>query len=527
MGELVYTPVEDIEQIRTDLKNGFKSKKLQNLAYRKNQILQLAYLVQDNFDAFKDALRADLGRPELEAYFIEINPTINNILKIYNNLEKWAKTEKAPFSIQFTAMNPVIRKEPKGTVLIISPFNFPMWLSLAPVAGAIAAGNTVLLKPSELSSAVSQLTAELIPKYLDADVCRVVNGAIPETTKCLELQWDHILYTGSGGVGKIVSAAAAKHLTPVTLELGGKSPAVVDPSCDIALTSRRMLWGKFTNSGQTCIAPDYVLVPRAFQDTLVDALKARYAEFYPDGAAKSESFSRMITGRHFERLKGLLEATKGTIVVGGETDASQKFIAPTIVRDVKFDDSLMQDELFGPILPIVPVDNIEEAIEFINSRDHPLALYVFATSAAVKSQVFDNTQSGSCLANECLMQCGAHGLPFGGTGASGSGYHIGKYSFDTFTHLRASMDSPSWIDKIIGGRFPPYTKSKLTSLNKLQLPTLPARPVKGVVATGATNGSAKRWGTLALALAVAAVLTGKHVYLLPYLPGWFTSLLRI
>lgn len=292
---------------------------------------------------------------------IEINPTLNNILKIYNNIEKWSKPEKAPFSLQFTLMNPVVRKEAKGTVLIISPFNFPLWLSLAPVAGAIGAGNTILLKPSELSSAVSQLTAELMPKYLDPDVCRVVNGAIPETTKLLELQWDHstsnfshrfnivltpsplVLYTGGGAVGKIVSHAAANHLTPVTLELGGKSPAVIDASCDLALTSRRLLWGKFTNAGQTCIAPDYVLVARDFQDTLVAALEARYNEFYPEGPAKSESFSRMITGRHFDRLKGLLEASKGTVVVGGETDASQKYIAPTIVKDVTFEDSLMQE----------------------------------------------------------------------------------------------------------------------------------------------------------------------------------------
>ncbi|KZP16930.1 aldehyde dehydrogenase [Athelia psychrophila] len=495
MGEIVYTPVDEIEQIRTDLKNGFKSKKLRSLAYRKTQILQLAYLVEDNMDAFKAALKADLGRPELEAAFIEVSPTLNNILKIYNNLEAWAKPQKAPFSIQFSLMNPVIRKEPKGTVLIISPFNFPLWLSLAPVAGAIGAGNTVLLKPSELSSAVSQLTAELVPKYLDPDVLRVVNGAIPETTKLLELQWDHILYTGGGAVGRIVSLAAAKHLTPVTLELGGKSPAVISPTCDLALTSRRLLWGKFTNAGQTCIAPDYVLVPRAFQDEFVAALKARYEEFYPGGARESASFGRMVTGRHFERLRGLLAASTGTVVVGGETDASEKYIAPTIVKDVKFDDALMQDELFGPILPIVPVDSVEEAIEFINSRDHPLALYVFATSAAFKAQVFDNTQSGSCVANEVLLQCGAHGLPFGGTGASGSGYHIGKYSFDLFTHLRSSMDSPSFLDKVIGGRFPPYTAKNLAGLNKLQLPTLPARPGKRPAAAAANGNATTANGT--------------------------------
>ncbi|KZP08660.1 NAD-dependent aldehyde dehydrogenase [Athelia psychrophila] len=459
MVELVYTPVEQIEQIRTDLKNGFNSKKLQNLEYRKSQILQLAYLVQDNTQAFLDALKTDLNRPETESHLGDINPTIVNILKTYHGLEAWAAPEKAPFNYQFVAMSPTIRKEPKGTVLIISPFNYPLWLSLGPVAGALAAGNTVLLKPSELTSAVSQLTAELVPKYIDADILRVVNGAIPETSKVLELQWDHILYTGSGNVGKIVSIAAAKHLTPVTLELGGKSPVVIDPACNLALTARRLLWGKFMNAGQTCIAPDYVLVPRAFQDALVAALVAEYHVFYPAGAKESASFSRIIAPRHVERLRGLLGATRGTVVAGGEVDAGQKYVAPTIVRDVKADDALMQDELFGPILPIVPVDSVDDAIAFINARDHPLALYVFSDSAAFKAKVFDNTQSGSCLANETLIQCGAHGLPFGGTGPSGSGQHIGKYSFDTFTHLRATLDSPGWVDKLIGGRYPPYTVS--------------------------------------------------------------------
>jgi aldehyde dehydrogenase (NAD+)/aldehyde dehydrogenase (NAD(P)+) len=478
MVQLAYTPIDEIEKIRNDLKASFQNGKLKSIAFRKTQLLQLAYLMHDNVQRFQDALASDLGRPKLESSFLEINASISECKQAYEGVDKWAKPESPPFSVNFFATRPVIRKEAKGTVLIISPFNFPLFLSFGPIAGAIAAGNTVVLKPSEISTAVSALMTELIPRYIDNDVLRVVNGAIPETTKLLELQWDHILYTGGSAVAKVVSAAAAKHLTPVSLELGGKSPVVVDPACDVKSAARRILWGKTINAGQVCVAPDYVLVPKHFQDKLVDALKETHDSFYPEGPAESESFSRLVSPRHFARVKGLLDNTKGTVVIGGETDADKKYIAPTVVKDVKSDDSLMSEELFGPVLPIVPVDDVDEAIRFINARDHPLALYVFSSNAAFKNKVFDNTQSGAAIANECVIHTGTEGLPFGGTGQSGSGYHTGKFSFDMFTHLRASLDSPSWTDMILGVRFPPYNSSKEKSLNKLTFPSLPPRPSK-------------------------------------------------
>jgi aldehyde dehydrogenase (NAD+) len=276
MSELAYTPLEEIEKAHRELRKGFESGKLKSIAYRKYQLLQLGYLVQDNAKRFEEALASDLGRPALEAKFLEIGATIGEAKTCYDNVEKWAKPESPPFSLNFTPMRPVIRKEAKGVVLIISPFNYPLWLTLSPAAGAIAAGNAICLKPSEQSPAVSSLLAELIPKYLDNDLIRVVNGGIPESTKILELQWDHILYTGGYRVAKIVSAAAAKHLTPVSLELGGKSPVVIDPGCDLQMAARRILWGKFVNAGQTCVAPDYVLVPRDFQDKFIEALKETY-----------------------------------------------------------------------------------------------------------------------------------------------------------------------------------------------------------------------------------------------------------
>ncbi|KAF8609342.1 NAD-dependent aldehyde dehydrogenase [Ceratobasidium sp. AG-I] len=459
--QLVYTPIDEINQIHARLNASFRSGKTKPIATRKEQLLQIAYMVKDNTDALLDALTADLGRPKLESSFLEIGSLVKETLEMYKSVEKWAKPEKAPFSLNFAAMKPVVRKEPKGVVLIISPFNYPIWLSLSPIIGAVAAGCAVVLKPSELTPASSTLLASLIAKYLDPEIVTVVNGAIPETTRLLDLPWAHIMYTGGGNVGRIVATAAAKHLTPVTLELGGKSPVVVDPNTDMKVAARRILWGKAANAGQTCVAPDYIIVPEEGQDALVKELTAAYNQFYPNGAKESDSFGRIISHGHYDRLKAMIDGTQGTVVIGGAGDADRdsKFIAPTIVKDVKPDDTLMRSEIFGPLLPIVPVKDVDAAIDFINSNDHPLALYVFSSDKKFKAKVFDNTQSGAAVANELIIHIAVDGLPFGGVGPSGYGAHTSKFSFDTFTHLRGSLDSPGWVDLILGARFPPYTVS--------------------------------------------------------------------
>ncbi|KAG6330166.1 hypothetical protein ID866_8923 [Astraeus odoratus] len=483
--ELKYTPLEEIDTIHATLRQSFRAGKLKSIADRKVQILQLAYLLQDNYDEFKKTFAKDLGRPGLETAFLELDSTISDCKIAYDRVEKWARTEKAPFNFHFAAFRPVIRKEPKGVVLSISPFNYPVWLALGPMIGALAAGNCFVLKPSELSPATSGLIAELIPKYLDPDVVRVVQGAIPETTRLLELPWAH----SSGRVAKIVCAAAAKTLSPVSTELGGKSPVVIDPKCDLKTAANRILWGKCANAGQTCVAPDYVLVQEDSQDVVIQALKVAHDEFYPppSGPAAEGAFGRIVNHAHFHRVKGLLERTAGKIVVGGETNENDKYISPTIVKDVKGDDALMSEELFAPILPIVPVKSLDDAIAFINDRDNPLALYVFSQDAAFKTKVFDNTASGSAIANDTLVHCATDGLPFGGIGPSGSGYHTRKFSFDLFTHLRASLDSPSWVDMIFGSRYPPYTAKKESFLKWLLAVKLPPRPrevVKGHVKVG-------------------------------------------
>ncbi|KAF8633137.1 hypothetical protein AX17_004638 [Amanita inopinata Kibby_2008] len=503
--ELQYTPLEEIEGIHAALRAGQDSRKLRSLEYRKYQLLQLAYLLKDNTQRFEEALAIDLGRPVLESRFLEIDSSIGDVKTAYNKVNKWAKPEKPAFSLNWVLMRPVIHKEPKGVVLIISPFNYPVWLTVGPVAGAIAAGNSVLMKPAESTKAVSALFAELVPKYMDPGVLRVVNGAVPETTKLLSLPWDHILYTGGGRVGRIVATAAAKFLTPVTLELGGKSPVIVDPGCDLQTTARRILWGKVVNAGQTCVAPDYVLVPKTFQDKLVEALVAQYKLFYPDSPAADEQYCRLVTPQAFKRVKGLLDGTKGTVVIGGETDEEKRYIAPTIVKDITPEDSLMSEEIFGPVLPIMPVANVDEAIAFVNAHDHPLALYVFSQDKQFKEKVFQYTKSGAAIANETVIHPAAEGLPFGGVGPSGYGAHTGKYSFDLFTHFRSSLDSPGWLDLLLGFRFPPYTSKKLKD-TEFFAQSLPARP-SGPPPLTAKTGS-KWWGKwflLVLALAVAGL----------------------
>ncbi|THH14250.1 hypothetical protein EW146_g6054 [Bondarzewia mesenterica] len=493
------TPIDQIPLIRSELQKAFRSGKTRPIAYRKQQLLALAYLVKDNIKLFQEALAADLGRHFVETSVLELGSTLTDAKVAYDNVTKWSKTERASWSFNWFLMKPTLRKEPKGVVLIISPFNYPIWLSLGPLAGAIAAGNAVVLKPSEQTPAYSALLAELVEKYLDNDVVKVIIGAVPETTKVLELPWDHILYTGGGRVARIVLTAAAQTLTPVTTELGGKSPVFIDPNCDLKTAARRLMWGKVSNAGQTCVAPDYVLVQREFVPKLVEACKQVLNKFFPEGAEKSDSFSRIISISQFERITGLLKSTKGEIVYGGGSNADKKFIEPTIVIGVDGADSLMSEEIFGPILPIVPVDSLDEAIEFVNARDHPLALYVFSQDPKFKAKVFDNTQSGSAVANECMLQTVAEGLPFGGIGPSGSGAHTGKFTFDIFTHVRASLDNPSWLDMIMSGRYPPYTVGKKSqALEALTFPSLPPR-----------NAGNRRWGKWFLfALAVALSSSG-------------------
>ncbi|KAI0694298.1 aldehyde dehydrogenase [Cerioporus squamosus] len=499
-----HTYLEDIPRVLESARQTFLSDRAKSVAFRKEQIAQVGYLLKDNEERFKEALKLDLGRHALESELFDFGPTYKEVRFAYDNVEKWTRAQPIDFNLSFIAMGPTIKAEPKGVILIVSAFNVPLFLTLGPLASAIASGCAAVIKPSEAVPHVNKLLAELIPKYLDPELYHVIQGGVAETSKILELRWDHILYIGGERVGRIIAQAAAKHLTPITLEVR-KNPVVVDPKVDVTMAARRLLWGRFSNAGQVCTCPEYVLVPRAFQSTLLSALKDAYAKFYPDGPENSDSFSRIVTREHAARIQGLLKRTKGEIVCGGDANVDKKYVAPTIVNNVTAEDALMSEEIFGPVLLIVPVEDVDEAIAFIRSRETPLAVYVFSQDKKFQQKVFSSTRSGAALANETVISPAVPGFPVGGVGASGYGYYAGKQAFEQFTHYRVSLDNPSWVDTwVFGFRFPPYGGSykKYLSMMYPSLPPRPTQTAKGTKETGPTF-AAMGWISFLVSLLVS------------------------
>lgn len=474
--QLVYTPLSEIPKIHDALLSSFKAGKTQSIAFRKKQIARLGYMVRENEEAFHTALYEDLHRSGVETVLGEFSPILHEVVETYNHIDEWTKDIKPPTTATYQVMRPRIKPSPKGIVLIIAPFNYPLNLSLTPLISAIAAGNTVVIKFSESLPTVSPLVEELIAKYLDPDVVRVVQGAVDEVNELLKLEWNHIFFTGSTKVGKIIATAAAKFITPVTLELGGKCPIIVDPrKADFKVIARRILWGRTSNSGQVCVCPDYVLIPRTHQRQLVDALKEVYVEFYPGGPQTSDSFGRLVNSGSVKRITGYLEGSKGDVVLGGLTNASKdgdpKYLPPTVVANVLGDDATMQEEMFGPVISIVPIDSLDDAIKFINDRPQPLALYVFSHDSEFKKKVTRSTRSGAIDFNDTMTHAIAAGLAFGGSGNSGYGQYHGKYGFDTFTHYRSSLETPTWAEAVLSFRYPPFPSWKLKMAEMSLLPS--------------------------------------------------------
>uniref|UniRef100_A0A8V0ZJV0 Aldehyde dehydrogenase n=1 Tax=Gallus gallus TaxID=9031 RepID=A0A8V0ZJV0_CHICK len=346
-----------------------------------------------------------------------------------------------------------IRKDPYGVVLIIGPWNYPIYLLLVPLIGAIAAGNCVIIKPSELTKNSEKLIEEVLPKYLDKDCFAVVTAGVEETTRLLENKFDYIFFTGSPSVGRIIMTAAAKHLTPVTLELGGKNPCYVSDTCDVQNVARRVVWGRFFNAGQTCIAPEYVLCSVEMQEKLIPALREAITEFYGSEPRNSPDFGRIVGDKQFRRVQALLSS--GRVAIGGQTDEKERYIAPTVLVDVKPSDPAMQEEIFGPILIIITVANIDEAIDFINSRERPLVVYAFSSNSKEVNQVLERTSSGGFCGNDTLMHVTLTSLPFGGIGSSGLGMYHGQFTFDTFTHHRGCLQRSTGLEPINTLRYPP------------------------------------------------------------------------
>jgi len=444
----------DPPAVNATLRAAFASGRTRPLAWRQAQLAGLRRLLDEHDAELTEALRSDLGRPSMEAYAADLGHAKGELRHLAKHVAGWIKPRKVRVPATTVPAKAWIQPEPLGAALVIAPWNYPIQLLLEPMAAALAAGNCVLAKPSELAPACSAAMARLIPRYLDPEAVAVVEGGVAETTALLEQRWDHIFFTGSTAVGRIVAAAAAKHLTPTVLELGGKSPAYVHASADLEVAARRIAWGKFLNAGQTCIAPDYVLVDRAVQDQLVDRLVHEIGEFYGADPQRSDSFGRIVNARHLDRLKGLLAAGAGTVATGGTADDADRYLAPTITVDPSPDAPVMQEEIFGPILPVLAVDGPDAARAFVLARPKPLALYAFAGDEAAIETVVDGTSSGGVCINQTLMHLLPPDLPFGGVGDSGMGAYHGKAGFDVFSHHKSVLRKPTRPDlKLL---YPPY-----------------------------------------------------------------------
>ena len=433
------------------------------LSWRLSQLDALEHFLMERDQDIEDALRADLRKPPTEAFTSEAGIALSELRLTRKKLASWMKPERVRTSKIAMPGRSYIYREPLGATLIIGAWNYPLHLVLVPLIGAIAAGNCAVLKPSDVAPNVSALIAKWIPKYLDRKAVQVVEGSVPETTELLQEKWDHIFYTGNGTVGRIVMAAAARHLTPVTLELGGKSPCIVDESADLNMAAQRIVYGKFFNAGQTCVAPDYVLVHDHVHDALVNRMSSAIREFYGDDPKQSPDFARIVNERHHARLTRLLD--DADVVAGGENDVSDRYIAPTILKNVKEDDAVMQEEIFGPILPVISVPSVDSAIAFVNRRPKPLALYLFGRDKDVHDRVLAGTSAGGTTINHIWLHLGVDQLPFGGVGESGMGAYHGRLSFETFSHRRAVLKKPLLPDPPL--LFPPYSARKLRWIKRL------------------------------------------------------------
>ena len=425
------------------------------LQWRLEQLDRLDAALSAHSDAVLEALAKDLGKPDVEAYF-EVVAVRQEISLCRRQLRRWIAPKKVSVPLSQRPGRAEVIAEPLGCVLIIGPWNYPFHLAIQPLVSALAAGNTAILKPSEHAPATAQLISSLIGEAFPPEIVQVVQGDGSTAQALLAERFDHIFFTGGERIGKLVMAAAAQHLTPVTLELGGKSPAVVLSDADLEVTSRRLVWGKCLNAGQTCIAPDYLLVESSARASLIQALGERLTACFGEEPLDSSDLASIVNDAQYARLSALLEQARerGQVLLGGTCDPERRRIAPTVIQVNDREDPLMQEELFGPLLPILEVDGLEQAIEWINQRPKPLALYLFSSSQPNQETVLNTTSSGGVCFNDVVMQVGVPELPFGGVGASGMGAYHGKAGFDTFSHQRSVLRRPFALD--LPFRYPPY-----------------------------------------------------------------------
>ncbi|BBZ75147.1 aldehyde dehydrogenase [Mycolicibacterium anyangense] len=456
-------PVDDrAEAVLPGLRQMFSMGRTKPLQWRLDQLSAIEAMCDEQEPAIAQALAEDLGRPPVEAWLGDIASTKGEAAYARKHLKKWMRPSRRPLPMAQLPGRGWVQYDPLGVVLVIGPWNYPFYLSMAPLVAAVAAGNCAVLKPSELAPATSALLAELVPKYLDAQAVQVVEGDANTTQSLIAQGFDHVLFTGGTEIGRKIMAAAAPTLTPVTLELGGKSPVIVTADADLDVAARRVAWVKLLNSGQTCIAPDYVLADRAVVDTFTEKVVESIAAFRSEESDKGQ---RIVNQRQFDRISGLIQATTGRIVTGGGTDVSTLAVDPTVIRDPSPTDPVMADEIFGPILPILAVDSTDAAVQFVNSRPKPLALYVFTNSQRLGRELVDAIPSGGAVINHVAMHCLVPQLPFGGVGASGMGQYHGRWGFEALSHRRAVLAKTAKPDLKL--TYPPYTDRAIKIMRKV------------------------------------------------------------
>ena len=447
--------MKSIAQIVSNQHTYFNTNSTKSIAFRKEQLKKLKELLQVNEVALYKAIYADFKKSEFETYATELALVYHEIDTAVKNVSKWSRNKRVATNIVNIPGKSYMHPEPLGVCVVIGSWNYPIQLTLAPIVGALAAGNTAILKPSELTTHTSSLLAKLINTNFPNNYLYVHEGGIPETTELLEQKTNHIFFTGSTFVGKIIYQAAAKNLTPVTLELGGKSPAIISQHSNLKMTAKRLVWAKFLNAGQTCIAPDYVIIHESIKDEFIKLceLEIENAQYH----FENHNYVQIISDKHFNRLSEFLK--QGRIVIGGTTDTSSRYISPTLITDIGFDSLIMQEEIFGPILPIISYKELDEAISKIKTMDKPLSCYVFTEKNTEKKKVINEISFGGGAINDGVMHITNPNLPFGGIGGSGIGSYHGKHSFNTFSHYKSIISKPTWFE--LPFKFAPLNMKKL------------------------------------------------------------------
>ncbi|MDN4526835.1 aldehyde dehydrogenase [Fictibacillus fluitans] len=434
----------EIQQILQNQRTYFASQETKALPFRMEQLKKLKTGIKRHEQEVIDALALDLGKSELESYTTEIGILYEEINFTIKHLKSWVKPKKVKTALTHVGSKGYVIPEPYGAVLVVAPWNYPFQLALSPLIGAIAAGNTAVIKPSELTPNVSGILANLLQELYPPSYVSIIEGGVQTSQALLEERFDYIFFTGSPAVGKVVMEAASRHLTPVTLELGGKSPVIVHEDANIPLAAKRIVFGKFMNAGQTCIAPDYLLVHSKIKAPLIKAMKEVIQTFYGSDPTENPAYSKIVNERHYNRLSGYLK--DGTVIYGGKRNDSKQKIAPTLLDSVKLDSPLMTEEIFGPIFPVLEYTSLEEAIELIHSRPKPLALYVFTQDKDTAAEVTGRISFGGGCINDTLMHIATPFLPFGGVGESGMGNYHGKASFETFSHHKSVLQQTNRFD---------------------------------------------------------------------------------